>query len=102
MGYEFFIKVGKDSKPSLEQLAHQLSLNTRYSLERKNESCLSFRWRDKPRQANWPEDFVINDDGEALILTVYSATRLERNAILHDVQSAVEIAGHTVVSVEEI
>jgi hypothetical protein len=102
MGDEFLVKLGNAGKPSLEKLAHEISVLGSYAPEGNTENSISFRWRGKERRPKWPEDSTISEKDEALMVVVHAGTRLERTTILEDVKSALILSGGTFVSVEEI
>ena len=98
---EFAAKLGETTNLSLEKIISTLCQTHRYTVENATISEAALRFASKPRQSSWPEDFTVSIDGEDFLLTVYGATKAEREQLIRDTESALHDHG-VEVSLDEI
>jgi hypothetical protein len=87
MGFEFIASVNGDKHLSLEKIGEELCSTNFYVVERSLPEVISFRFFNKERRPDWPEDFRLCYHDDKLLLTIHGGTRQQQTKLILDIQS---------------
>jgi hypothetical protein len=93
MADEYIANLNIGRQPILDKIGRELSLTGHYIIERCVQDELALRFSNRDRRPDWPEDFTLNYDGQALFLTVHAASKQERDKLIQDVESVLKFYG---------
>jgi hypothetical protein len=93
MADEYIANLNVGSQPVLDKIGRELSLTGRYVIERCVQDEVALRFSNRDRRPDWPEDAILNYDGQALFLTIHAASKLERDKLIQDVESVLKVYG---------
>jgi hypothetical protein len=87
MGNEFIASINSDKHFSLEKISEELCSIQSYVSEQNFPEVISFRFANKERRPDWPEDFRLCYYDGKLLLTIHISTRQEETKLIGDIQS---------------